>query len=110
MRPFLSAEDAERATGWTLKPEGMCRDDLCVPTPLQDDRVDVAAFWRKLGCPVVNDAAGETWVLGAGAQQRNDALAGLTAPDFTLPDLAGVPRTLSALRGQKVFLCTWASW
>ncbi len=53
---------------------------------------------------------GETWVLGAGAQQRNDALAGLTAPDFTLPDLAGTPHTLSALRGKKVFLCTWASW
>jgi hypothetical protein len=107
---WLSTEDAERATGWTLKPEGMCRDDLCVPMPVQDGRIDAAAFWRKLGCPVVNDAAGETWVLGAGAQQRNDALAGLTAPDFTLPDLAGVPHTLSALRGTKVFLCTWASW
>jgi hypothetical protein len=107
---FLSAEDAERATGWTLKPEGMCRDDLCVPTPVRDGRVDVAAFWRTLGCPVVNDAARETWVLGAGAQQRNDALAGLMAPDFTLPDLAGTPYTLSALRGTKVFLCTWASW
>ena len=71
---FLSAEDAERATGWTLKPEGMCRDDLCVPTPVHDGRVDVAAFWRKLGCPVVSDAARETWVLGAGAQQRNDTL------------------------------------
>jgi peroxiredoxin len=32
------------------------------------------------------------------------------SPDFTLPDLAGVPHTLSALRGKKVFLCTWASW
>ena len=36
--------------------------------------------------------------------QRNTALAGLVAPDFTLPDLAGVPHTLSALRGKKVFL------
>ncbi len=107
---WMSPADAARATGWTLKPEGMCRDDLCVPTAAQDGRVDVAAFWRKLGCPVVNDAAGQTWVLGAGAQQRNDALAGLTAPDFTLPDLAGTPHTLSALRGTKVFLCTWASW
>ena len=26
------------------------------------------------------------------------------APDFTLPDLAGVLHTLSALRGNKVFL------
>jgi hypothetical protein len=107
---WLSAEDAESATGWTLKPEGMCRDDLCVPMPVRDGRIDVAAFWTRLGQPVVHDAARETWVLGAGAEQRNQALAGLIAPDFTLPDLAGVPHTLSALRGKKVFLCTWASW
>jgi hypothetical protein len=107
---WLSAEDAERATGWTLKPEGMCRDDVCMPMPVHDGRVDVAAFWRLLDRPVVQDSAGETWLLGAGAEQRNNALAGLMAPDFTLPDLAGAPRTLSALRGNKVFLCTWAPW
>jgi len=107
---WLSADDAERVTGWTLKPEGMCRDDVCVPLPVRDGRVDVAAFWRLLDRPVVSDAAGETWVLGAGAEQRSAALAGLMAPDFTLPDLAGVPHTPSALRGKKVFLCTWASW
>jgi hypothetical protein len=107
---WLSAEDAERTTGWTLKPEGMCRDDLCVPMPVRDNRIDVAAFWARLGQPVVHDAGGETWVLAVGAQQRNEALGGLVAPDFTLPDLAGVPHTLSTLRGKKVFLCTWASW
>ena len=107
---WLSAEDAERATGWSLKPEGMCRDDLCVPARVHDGRVDLAAFWRRLGQPVVSNVAGDVWVLGAGAEQRNAALAGLVAPDFTLPDLAGVPHTLSALRGNKVFLCTWASW
>jgi hypothetical protein len=91
----------------------MCQADLCVPLPkdaVRDDRVDIAAFWRLLGNPVVHDTADETWVLGTGADQRNAALAGLMAPDFTLPDLAGVPHTLSALRGNKVFLCTWASW
>jgi hypothetical protein len=110
---FLSADDALRATGWTSKPEGMCQAELCVPLPdnaKRDGRIDVAAFWRLLGRPVVHDAAGETWVLGAGADQRNEALAGLMAPDFTLPDLAGAPHTLSALRGRKVFLSTWASW
>ena len=107
---WLSADDAECATGWTLKPEGMCRDDVCVPLPVHDGRVDVAAFWRLLDRPVVSDAAGETWVLGAGAEQRNTAFSELIAPDFTLPDLDGVPHTLSALRGNKVFLCTWASW
>jgi hypothetical protein len=107
---WLSADEVERATGWTLKPEGMCQHDVCVPLPVRDGRVDVAAFWRLLDRPVVSDAAGATWVLGSGAEERNGALAGLVAPDFTLPDLDGAAHTLSALRGNKVFLCTWASW
>jgi len=107
---WLTATDIQRATGWTPKPEGLCHGDLCVPMPMQDGRIDAAAFWQKLGNPVVHDAARETWVLGAGAEERTAALAGLDAPDFTLPDLAGTPHTLSALRGKKVFLCTWASW
>jgi len=110
---WLWADDAHRVTGWTLKPEGMCQNDLCVPLPaweVADGRVDVAAFWRLLNRPVVHDAANETWVLGAGADERNNILAGLMAPDFTLPDLAGMSHTLSALRGKKVFLSTWASW
>ena len=110
---WLSAADAERVTGWTLKPEGMCQDEMCVPLPaaaVGSGRVDVAAFWRLLGRPIVHDATQQVWALGAGADQRNAALGGLTAPDFTLPDLAGKPHTLSALRGSKVFLCTWASW
>jgi hypothetical protein len=105
---WLAGPDIERAIGWTLKPEGICQGDLCVPAPVRDGRVDVAAFWSSLGRPVVRE--GDVWAFGAGAEQRNDALAGLLAPDFTLPNADGVPHTLSALRGQKVFLCTWASW
>lgn len=109
----VSPTDAETVTGWTLKPEGMCRDDLCVPLPAdarRDGTVDLAAFWRVLGHPVVSDQRGEVWVLGTAAASRPTALAGLEAPDFTLPDLAGVPHRLSELRGNKVFLTTWASW
>ena len=105
---WLTGLDAERTIGWALKPEGMCRDGLCVPAPVRDGRVDVAAFWSSLGRPVVQ--AGDVWALGAGADQRNDALAGLMAPDFTLPNVDGATHTLSTLRGKKVFLCTWASW
>ncbi len=35
---------------------------------------------------------------------------GMLAPDFTLLDLDGNPRTLSAFRGQVVMLNFWASW
>jgi hypothetical protein len=109
----VSPGDAEAVSGWTLKPEGMCRDDLCVPLAedvRRDGKVDLAAFWRVLGHPVVSDHAGTVWVLGSAAESRTRALAGLEAPDFTLPDLSGVPHRLSDLRGRKVFLTTWASW
>src|SRR5262249_15344834 len=110
---WLAAADAARVTGWTLKPEGMWRDDQCVPLPstaVVAGRVDMEAFWRPLGNPV--PPARERAALGAGggADERTAALAGLIAPDFTLPDLAGMPRTLSDLRGKKVLLVTWASW
>jgi len=110
---WMSAKDAETVTGWTLKPEGMCRDELCVPLPasaVKGSEVDVEAFWQKLGGPVIASEEGDVWALGAPADERNAALEGLQAPDFTLPDIDGTPRTLSELRGKKVFLATWASW
>jgi hypothetical protein len=110
---WMSATAAEKVTGWTLKPEGMCRGELCVPLPaaaVTGKDVDVAAFWTKLGGPVVAAEDGEVWALGAPADERNAALEGLQAPDFTLPDIDGTPRTLSQLKGKKVFLATWASW
>lgn len=110
---WLAAAELEQATGWTLKPEGICRGEICVPLPpemARDGRVDAAAAWRKLGNPVVGDDSGEIWVLGTGAAARSEALKGLMAPDFTLSDVQGKPHTLSELRGKKVFLTTWASW
>ena len=110
---WMSAADAGKVTGWTLKPEGMCRDERCVPLPaaaVKGGDVDVEAFWQRLGGPVIASQAGDAWVLGAPADERNAALEGLQAPDFTLPDVDGKPRTLSELRGKKVFLATWASW
>ena len=110
---WMSAKDAEAVTGWTLKPEGMCRDERCVPLPptaVKGGEVDVEAFWKKLGGPVIASEESDVWALGAPADERNATLEDLQAPDFTLPDVNGVPRSLSQLRGKKVFLATWASW
>ncbi len=110
---WMTDAEAERVTGWALKTEGMCRAELCVPMPataVRGREVDVEAFWTKLGGPVVASEARDVWALGAPAEERNAALEGLQAPDFTLPDIDGTPRSLSQLRGRKVFLATWASW
>lgn len=113
---WLDRADIERATGWSWKPEGLCRDDACMPIPrtgdplVADDRLDVAGLWRHAGWPVVHDDAARLWVLGAGASQRAEALASGIAPDFELPDLDGHLHRLSDHRGKRVLVATWASW
>lgn len=112
---WVDRTDLESATGWTWKPQGLCRDDACMPLPhatsmVNGEKLDVAAFWRHTGRPVVHDASSRLWVLGSGAAQRADALTSLEAPDFELPDLDGNLHRLSDYRGRRVFLATWASW
>jgi hypothetical protein len=114
---WLSRAELERATGWTLTPEGLCQGETCVPVPrgaeaqfIEGDAVNLTAFWRHLGHPVVRDGAGESWVLGIAARERACALESLQAPDFALPDLDGRMHRLADHRGRKVLLVTWASW
>jgi len=114
---WIPADQLPAFAGWTLKPEGLCQQDVCVPLPpgretdfVRDGRVDVAALWRHLGRPVAHSDSGREWVLGESARDRSAALASLQAPDFTLPDAAGRRHALSDYRGRKVLLVTWASW
>lgn len=114
---WISARELEQVTGWALRPEGFCHGDVCVPVPavnranyVDGERVNASAFWKRLGNPVVHDAAGEIWAFGTNASDRATSLQSLEAPDFALPDLAGVTHRLSEQRGNKVLLVTWASW
>ena len=114
---WLSKADTERATGWSLRAEGFCKGDLCVPLPpdradefARDDRVNVSGLWALMDRPAARSRAGDVWVLGEAASARTDALRSLEAPDFTLPDFDGKPHSLRDLRGKRVLLLTWASW
>jgi len=114
---WLSAADAEQATGWQMKPEGFCKGDICVPTPagqagdyVDGERVNVSAYWDLMGKPAAASASGDTWFLGEGAEARNDALLSLEAPNFTLPDFNGKLHSLTDFRRKRVLLITWASW
>lgn len=98
----------ERLTGWSVKPEGLCRDDRCVPVALRDGHVDLRAFADQTARALVHDAPNGLWVLGPESGGR--ALASAEMPELELPDLEGKRFRVSSLRGTKVLLIAWASW
>ena len=114
---WLHGDEVTSACGWQLKPEGFCKDDLCVPLPqgtdteyVRGDEVNVSALWSLMGKPAVATEAGDVWCLGDAAETRNDDLLSLEAPDFTLPDFDGNLHSLRNFRRMRVLLLTWASW
>lgn len=117
---WITTADLKRATRFEVKPQGVCRDELCFPLPkakqqdfLRKERsgtwFNMSAFAALVRQPVAHDAALATWYFGLRADQRQ-MLSSLLAPDFTLPDINGKPHSLSDFRGKKVLLVTWASW
>ncbi len=114
---WLSTEELRAATGWHFKPEGLCRDEVCIPIAAGDraklvegNEVHASGLWKQLQRPALHDQSFSTWMLGESADQRARELESLEAPDFTLPDIEGKLHSLSDFRGKKVLLSTWASW
>ena len=103
------------AIGWELKPEGLCRDDVCVPVRNRDrllvgDDLDLAAVAEALGRRVVIDTDARVVAMALPSEERRRALADHVAPPFTLPDLDGHPHSLEEWRGRKKLLIAFSSW
>ena len=99
------------AVGWELKPEGLCRGDVCVPARLDGDgEVDITAIAAALGRAVVVDAAAGLVAMALDGEDRRRAITSLEAPTFTLPDLEGRPRSLAEWRDRKKLLLAFSSW
>lgn len=114
-RILLSPEALTKATGWEVKPMGLCREDRCVGlpaegSPVTDAGIDLAAMAELVRHPLAVDLEEGVAALAAPAEQRTAALQSLEAPDFTLPDLDGNEHSLSDHRGKKVLLAAYASW
>ncbi len=113
---WLMKPDAfESLTGWTLKPEGMCRGDVCAPIyqrdrVLVDGLVDLLGAAPVIGRSAVVDTARGIAALGASAAARADEMTSLQAPDFTLDDMQGRPVNLHDFDRRKVLLLAWSSW
>lgn len=118
---WITLADLKRATRFVVKPQGVCRDELCFPIPKARKQAfltkrgsttwfNLAEFARLVRQPVAYDMEQSAWFFGPRADEQNGYLATLTAPDFTLPDMNGKTHSLSDFRGKKVLLLTWASW
>ena len=125
---WLTTSDLTAASGFVLKPQGACLDELCVPIPkareasfLRDAKpvnqrvkrvkyFNLSELARTLHQPSVHDAASQTWLFGARPEAQMRYVNTLEAPNFTLADWKGSQRSLSDFRGKKVLLITWASW
>jgi hypothetical protein len=118
---WVTLKDLTRATRFVVKPQGICRDELCFPIPkgrkaefiAKRDGADwfnLSAFARLVKQPATHDDKNGVWYFGKREDERGTYLASLEAPNFTLPDMNGHTHTLSDFRGKKVLLITWASW
>jgi hypothetical protein len=118
---WVTLADLTRATGFVLKPQGVCREELCFPIPSARKSeflikrgnlqwFNLSAFARLLHQPVAYDASLATWYFGPRPEVQNNYLASFQAPNFTLPDMDGKSHSLSDFRGKKVLIVTWASW
>jgi hypothetical protein len=113
--PSISSEQLGTQLGWELKPEGLCRDDVCVLVPDRSlietgGRIDAIAVADLLDRPSLIDPSSGVAAIGAQRSVRRAALNDLQAPDFVLPDLDGTPHALSDHRSKKRLLVAFSSW
>lgn len=118
---WITMKDLKRATGFVVKPQGVCRDELCFPLPAKRKAEFIskrgAVSWFNLSAfavlvkqPVASDEKNSVWYFGKREDERGTYLASLEAPNFALPDINGKMHSLADYRGKKVLLITWASW
>jgi hypothetical protein len=109
----VTPDEFEAASGWAIKPEGACQDEVCVPLPPlerdADGRIDVRVVAEPLGMPIAHDEAHGLWALGPRSGDRK-VLDSVRMPPLVLPDFDGGAFDVASLRGKKVVLIAWASW
>jgi hypothetical protein len=110
---WVRKADLPRINGFELKPQGACRDDICIPIPkgmTEGDYFDLSTFAVRTGQVAVADVVARVWSFGEMPVLRGAFLESRIAPDAAAPDRKGRQVRLSNFRGKKVLVVTWASW
>ena len=108
---WVRSADLPRINDFTLKPQGACRADMCIPVPKElksGPWFNLTGFARRLHQASVNDSV--VWSFGELPVVRGDFYRSRIAPDFAVPDRKGRIVHLSDFRGKRVLVVTWASW
>ena len=111
----LALHDFETITGWVLKPEGLCKGDICFPVRNVDElsdgvNIDLAVFAKLTNQSLLFDREYEVAALGELAPARAKSMSTLNAPDFRLPDIHGKQVSFSDFNRRKRLLLAWSSW
>jgi len=114
-RALVDPDQLSTATGWALKPEGLCRGAVCIPTSMWpelvvDGRLDLAVFARLTDQILVVDGDEHIAALGPSASRRSQEMATLQAPDFTVDTIDGDAVSLGDFKGRKKLLVAFSSW
>ena len=72
----ISLDDFARVTGWQLKPQGLCIDEICVPvrdakTLTNQTQIDLVEFARVTNQNIVVDQERKVAALGEHADTRS---------------------------------------
>src|SRR5262249_24818429 len=98
---WVTTAELTRATRFEVKPQGVCREELCFPLPKArhadflrkqsgKEWFNLTAFAELVHQPVARDTATSTWYFGPRSDPV-EKLPLLRAPSFTRPALAGHP-------------------
>lgn len=114
---YVDAADLAAATGWTLKPEGLCRDETCVPLfgrrvtrPEDESRIDLTEWADAVGLLLALDADEGVAAITDSAEEHRKRVEAGKAPSLPLQDVDGNPLSFEDFSGHKRVLVTWASW
>ena len=114
---LIQPDDLPSVNGFTLKPQGACYEDMCVPIGEslfveQDGKkwFDLTAFADLLGQPYVADTNARVWSFAEIPSRREGMMVDAMAPDFEVTDRGGQVVRMADLKGKKALIVTWSSW
>jgi hypothetical protein len=105
----LDPVDVLAATGWEVKPHGLCRGDICIPASLAEGPVLLAELAAALRRPLAAEELDGRAIAVLGEAGGTTVLPGELVPEVALTNVDGVPVAITG-RGRKTAVVVWSTW